>query len=135
MAAQSKKVISWIEDDADVIGAVVKPLREKFDIKEYPTYTKAIKNIDEICKSDLVLLDLLLPPGEMKASGDLLGAQFLDELDKRKDCPPVIVFSVILNGGKAKSRLQGKKSVVEKLRKPILPSELKQKVYRVLKMM
>jgi hypothetical protein len=31
--------------------------------------------------------------------------------------------------------MQGKKSVVEKLRKPILPSELKQKVYRVLKMM
>jgi DNA-binding NtrC family response regulator len=134
MTAQNKKVISWIEDDADVIGAVVKPLREKFDIKEYPTYTKAIKNIDEICKSELVLLDLLLPPGEMNVGGDLLGAQFLDELDKRKDCPPVIVFSVIVNGDKAKSRLQGKKSVVEKLRKPILPSELKQKVYRALNM-
>src|ERR1051325_11469214 len=92
-------VIAWIEDESDVIFGVVKPLtKEGFIIKQYFTYYDALNHIHEIAKCDLILLDVILPPGKSSESGKNLGLKLLKKFrDEMGLTTPVLVFSIVAN--------------------------------------
>lgn len=98
-----KGYIAWIEDDIDVLDALMNPLRKAgFQILEYRTFTEAIKGIERIQQVDLICLDLILPPGNGATAQDrdaYLGLTLLRRLRHEYSLiMPVIVLSVIADG-------------------------------------
>ena len=128
------KTIAWIEDDIDIIDPVVTPLRNAgFRIDEYRNYDEAMGQIDKVCKADLILLDILIPPGRTNSiDGEYLGLNILDDLDKRQVKMPIIVLSVVEN----RVSMDWKKYhlVLRHESKPIRPSKLKSIVFELLGM-
>ena len=134
------KTIAWIEDDSDEIAAVVKPLRRAgFEFHYVYHYAEAIARIDEIGKCDLILLDLILPPGPSGDDSDpaLEAEDYLGKLLLRRFRreyginAPVIVFSVVARG-KVFDEDETEDLQVTLLPKPVRPSRLKAEVYRLL---
>jgi len=140
------KNIAWIEDDSDEIAAVVKPLRRAgFEFHYVYHYAEAIARIDEIGKCDLILLDLILPPGPQEPSGpagddsdpaleaeDYLGKLLLRRFRREYGINvPVIVFSVVARG-KVFDEDETEDLQATLLPKPVRPSKLKAEVYRLL---
>jgi CheY-like chemotaxis protein len=125
------KTILWIEDDIDIIKPVVKPLLDDgFHIVGCSNYAEALTHIKELHKFDLILLDLILPPGKSDAKGEYLGLEFLRRLRSEFDIQiPVIVFSVVANVAIVKEL---KSFGAIPLSKPIRPSQLKNEVLNTL---
>jgi DNA-binding response OmpR family regulator len=127
------KNIVWIEDDAPIIEPVVRPLRNAgYQIVVYPTVSEALEAVEEMRTADLILLDMILPPGSSQQElGPYPGLFILRQLRKKHDVTtPVIAFTVV-----TRDRLVGELrelGVADVLNKPILPSELKQRVEEVL---
>jgi CheY-like chemotaxis protein len=126
------KTILWIEDDIDIISSVVIPLvNDGFNIIDCRNYSEALTHIKEMSKVDLILLDLILPSGNLNVTGDYLGLEFLRRLRHEFDIHiPVIVFSVIANARGLNEELKSLGAVL--LSKPIRPSQLKSEVYEIL---
>ncbi len=135
-----KKTIAWIEDDADEIAVVVKPLlRAGFEFKYYHNYSEALNGLDEIRKCDLILLDLILPTGnesdaeiQDSETDEYLGKVLLKSFRKEhKIDTPVIVLSVgAETDGFEKDEIE--ELGVVPLSKPVRPSRLKSEVYKLL---
>ncbi len=138
-----EKTVAWIEDDSEEIAAVIKPLqRAGFQFKPYFTYSEALEKIDEIRQCDLILLDLILPPGtqmspELEArleNEEYLGLFLLEQLRSEfQISAPVIVLSVVAGLKSLEEKKNALPDVVF-LAKPIRPSVLKSTVYRALGM-
>lgn len=94
-----QKTIAWIEDDLDVLSSLIDYLSDDgFLFKEYRTYREALDNIEEIRECDLILLDLILPPGLPNRQGNFLGLDLLRRLrDEFHVTIPIIALSVIVN--------------------------------------
>ena len=84
--------IVWIDDDYDVIGPVVTPLKnEGFSFTVYMSYVETEKNLMSILDADCVIVDLILPPGaslnkneSQKLKGkEFLGLEIIRKLKKR----------------------------------------------------
>lgn len=127
------KTIVWIEDDYYVIQPVVYPLEKAgYNIVNIPDTKEAVEKLDLLRQADLILLDMLLPRGlEGQDFGDYPGLKFFRELrNKYKVKTPVVVFTVLTQGNLIKELNElGAEDIV---RKPIRPSELKERVERVL---
>ena len=125
--------IAWIDDDAHVMWSVVEPLQlAGFVIEKYPSLSEATADLARICAADLILLDVIMPPGTTVASGTRYSAaDFLRKLrSSSSPYPPVIVFTVIRD-----------RTVLDELEelgaarilaKPVLPSVLKAAVEDVI---
>lgn len=91
--------IAWIEDDIDALAPVMEPLRERgFVFENIRSYQQALDNVDKLKKCDLIILDLILPPGKGAdvADDDYLGIALLRKLrDHFRIKTPVLVFSVV----------------------------------------
>lgn len=127
------KTIAWIEDDYDVIHPVVFPLEKAgYQIVNFHNTKDALDRLEQIRQTDLILLDLLLPPGaDGRDFGDYPGIQFFRELrEVHQVRTPVIVFSV-LSQSHILEELK-KLGAADIIRKPVRPSELKERVERVL---
>jgi CheY-like chemotaxis protein len=125
--------IYWIEDDADIIWAVVQPLVDTGnEVHSLKTISSALEAVEELKMADLILLDMILPPGDLQGDlGDYPGIWLLRKLREEYKVPtPIIVLSVV-NGAKLESLLEGL-SVASYLRKPVLRSELRKAVEDVL---
>jgi CheY-like chemotaxis protein len=125
--------IFWIEDDADIIWAVVQPLVDAGnEIRTLKTISGALKAVEELKTADLIILDMILPPGDLQEDlGDYPGIWLLKKLrEKYEVSAPVIVLSVV-NGAKLESLLEGL-PVASYLRKPVLRSELRKAVEAIL---
>lgn len=133
------KTIVWIEDDTDIIEPVVYPLKQAgYTIVPLRTVKEALDSIEQIRNADLILLDMLLPPGPLdtfpsgRKFNRFTGKQLLEELRMIYHLTdiPVIVLSVVHR----EEVLQELKSlgVNEVLRKPIRPSVLKARVEEAL---
>ena len=133
------KTIIWIEDDTDIIEPVIHPLKQAgYIIVTLHTVKEALDSIEQIRNADLILLDTLLPTGQLDTfpSGRKFnyytGTELLEELRTVYHVTnlPVIVLSVVHR----EEVLQQitKLGVTEVLRKPVRPSVLKARVEEAL---
>ena len=127
--------IAWIEDDIDIIDPVVRPLvQDGHDFIRIRTIREALTSVPLIRTCDLILLDMIIPPGDTEGDyGTYSGISLLKRLREEHDVwIPVVVFSVV-DPSKVKDQL-AEWNVAGYIRKPALPSELKEAVDVVLKL-
>lgn len=126
-----KKII-WIEDDTEIIDLVVRPLeRSNYYVQRFYTVSDALEHVDMIAQSDLLLLDLIIPPGgTQRELGLYPGSKLLQILREENHIDvPVIVLSVVADEDLFDDL---KKRGARILNKPILPSKLKAEVEEIL---
>jgi CheY-like chemotaxis protein len=127
------KTIAWIEDDYDMIQPVVYPLEKAgYRIINIPNTKEALKNLEQLRQVDLILLDLFLPPGTGgRDFGSYPGVQLFRELREIYQVEtPIVVFTVLSQAYLLEELKElGAADIV---RKPVRPSELKERVERVL---
>lgn len=129
-----QKKILWVEDDADVLMGLVRPLeKDGHEITVAKDEKEALERIEKF-DFDLILLDMIIPTGVKGDVGDVpfIGMRLLKTLSiDMKIKTPIIVLSVVrdpdiieeMNG-------LGVKEVLQK--GAYLPSKLKEKVYETL---
>jgi CheY-like chemotaxis protein len=125
--------IVWIDDDTDILDPVVKLMeRAGHSILRMRSVGEALQKVEMIRYCDLILLDIILPLGEASGEyGRYSGLGLLAELrDQHEIKLPVVVLSVITNP-QAQAQFE-KLGVKDVIRKPVLPSTLKQRVEQVL---
>ena len=127
------KTIIWIEDDTDIIDPVVRPLeRAGYEIIRIPTAHEALESVEQIQQADLILLDMILRPGNTdREFSRYSGLDILRELrETHKVTTPVVALTVVTRD-ETRQRLH-ELGVVDIIRKPVRPSELKDRVEQVL---
>ena len=130
---ETKKIL-WIEDDADLLMGLVRPLKK--DGHEIIVAKDEQEALETIEKSafDLILLDLIIPTGVKGDAGDVpfVGLRLLKKLSiDMKIKTPIIVLSVVRDPMIIQDVNDfGAKEVLPK--GAYLPSKLKEKVYEVL---
>lgn len=131
MSKTTKKIV-WIEDDTNIINDVVRPLeRGGYGIERFYTVKEALDNLDALRACDLILLDLIIPPGETDAHvGHYPGMYLLRTFREQYQLEqPVIVLSVVADA----EVFQDLKTLGAEIEnKPILPSKLKRLVEEIL---
>lgn len=131
------KFIAWIEDDIDIIDLVVRPLEiDGYQIHRYYTVQDALSNIHQIRRCDLILVDLILPSGNLNPFGKFdshyPGLTLLHELRTTHFITqPAIVLSVVANA--SVNNETKNLGVANYLNKPVLPSVLKKHVENAIK--
>ncbi len=134
MNDRPRVTISWVDDDAHAIDPVVWPLRrEGYEVRTYLSIAEALEHEEELMASDLMIVDIILPPGR---TGFNDGLDLVQEMRKKGFARPIIVLSVVsagrMGGGSEKiSRVGVPEENV--LRKPAPASELLACVQRALK--
>jgi DNA-binding response OmpR family regulator len=127
------KRIAWIEDDIDIIGPVARPLRRAgYEFLELRTVQEVLESLDDVRHCDLILLDMILPTAEApgmrgRYPGLELLRMFRDELSV--DVPTVVLTVVAGEHTLAELRRLGVSDIIHK---PVLPSELAERILRVL---
>ena len=133
-----RKVILWIEDDADPLMGLVKPLKKDgHEIIVARDGGEAIKKIDnKEFEFDLILFDIIIPTGVDGDMGDdlFVGMGLLEKLlIDRKIETPIIVLSVVRDQEMInRMYAMGVKKVLPK--GAYLPSKLREDVYNTLNM-
>ena len=98
------KMIVWIEDDTDIIDSVTHPLKQAgYIIVPLHNIGETLNSIELIRNSDLILLDMLLPLGNLAKFSSrhkfnyYTGKGLLEELRTTYHITdiPVIVLSVV----------------------------------------
>lgn len=127
------KTLVWIEDDIDIIDeAVVLLERAGHRILRIRSISEALENVALIRNSDLILLDIILPPGNTNETySRYSGLELLRKLREDHEIDiPVVVLSVVSN--REVHRQLQQLGVGDIVPKPVLPSKLKERVERVL---
>lgn len=130
----SKPTIAWIEDDSAIIESVMEPMREAgYKIVQLRSVSEVLARIEDLRDASLILLDIFLPDGDEEDYPDrYVGIHLLKDLRENHAIElPVIVFSV-LDPLDWRDELQSNQGVVKFLRKPVLPTDLKDAVDEVL---
>lgn len=127
--------IAWVEDDADLIYSIVKPLESQgFVIDVYRTAQEALDSVEQIRNSVLILLDLIIPSGKEHGSSDeeYEGVILLKTLrNKYQIDTPVIVLSTASSLQRF-AKIADSLNVSDILPKPCLPSKLERSVVAIL---
>lgn len=129
------KTIVWIDDDTDIIDAVVRPLElAGHRIVRVNTVAEALTPdvLERIRQADLLLLDMILTPGAIEREFSRYpGKDILQELrEVHGITTPVIVLTVVRNPEVLRQLEQ--LGVAEIVHKPVRPSVLKERVEEVL---
>jgi len=130
------KTIAWIEDDIPIINAVLRPLElAGYQFVRLRTAQEALEALDRIREADLILLDMILPPGQTdRKFGPYPGLEVLEELRQVHGVTtPVVVLSVVTREEVHRRLCELGVAKENILRKPVLPSKLKERVEQVLK--
>ena len=127
------KTIVWIEDDVDIIGPVVRPLeRAGFQIIRLRTVKEVFDNLPHLHQADLILLDMLLPDG---GSGLELsrytGLDIFRILKTQHDLQTPVVALTVVARQEVRKNLN-ELGIADIVRKPVRPSELKERIEQVL---
>lgn len=129
-------VIAWIEDDSDALAPVMDPLIERgFTFKKFRTYQQAIDNITTLRHCDLIILDLILPPGKSADTDDddYLGIKLLRRLrDEFHVKTPILIFSVVAHANDVLPDAQLTKYDVRAEFKPIRQERLMRTVHELI---
>jgi len=125
--------ILWIEDDADMLMGLVRPLeKDGHEIIVAMDEIEALEKIKEN-KFDLILFDIIIPTGVKEDPGDVpfVGMELLKKLKDMNITTPIIVLSVMRNKKMINKMYEmGVKKVLPK--GAYLPSKLKKEIYDVL---
>jgi CheY-like chemotaxis protein len=126
------KNIIWIDDDTDIIYSVVKPLeRAGHKFLRLHNVTDALEDFDRLRNADLIILDMILPPGKIdRTLGDYAGVDVLREIRANDVTTPVVAFTVVTSD--IISRQLKALEVADIIRKPVRPSKLKERIDQVL---
>jgi CheY-like chemotaxis protein len=91
------KNIVWIDDEYATIGLLVKPLHQAgYGLKRCRTYGEVMDNLEEVRQADLLIVDLIIPPGRANVEGRYLGLELMKALRAEGINTPIIVMSVVL---------------------------------------
>jgi len=128
------KTIVWIEDDVDIIGPVVRPLeRAGFKIIPLRTVKEVFANIEKLHQADLILLDMLLPDGGSEFEmGRYTGLDIFRELKTNHGLVTPVVALTVVAREEVRKNLRDL-GVADIVRKPVRPSELKERIERIFK--
>ena len=130
---ETKKIL-WIEDDADLIMGLVRPLeKDGYEVTVAKDEKEALETIGESV-FDLILFDVIIPTGIKGDIGDIyfVGMGLLKKLlIDMKLKTPVIVLSVVRDLELINEMYKmGVKKVLPK--GAYLPSELREEIYETL---
>jgi CheY-like chemotaxis protein len=127
------KTIVWIEDDVDIIGPVVRPLeRAGFVIVRLRTAKEVFDNLPKLHQADLILLDMLLPDGGSGLElGRYTGLDIFRILKTQHDLKTPVVALTVVARQEVRKNLNDL-GVADIIRKPVRPSELKERIEQVL---
>jgi CheY-like chemotaxis protein len=96
--------VAWIDDDSYALYALVEPLIEMgINVPIYESYTSVLDDIENVLASDLILLDMILPPGKKLPEDEedsqiYWGAKLLSRLRNEHGYrKPIIAFSIVGN--------------------------------------
>jgi CheY-like chemotaxis protein len=129
-------IILWIEDEANKIGGLVKPIiKDGHTIIVAKDRVEAIEKLNKQVKIDLVLLDLIIPSGQdqlIDQIDDYEGVNVLTDIkDKLGPNIPIIVLTVVDDADLfIKLEQLGVKKILRK--GSLLPSVLKNEIYKTL---
>src|SRR5262249_21033269 len=121
------------EEDTDVIDPVVRPLeRAGYQFTRLRTVEEALSAVEQIRRADLILLDMILPVGQTEQEfGRYTGVGLLRELRETYGIHTAVVALTVVTNSDVLHELEGL-DVAEVVHKPVRPSELKERVERVL---
>lgn len=130
--------VSWVDDDSYALWSLVEPLEESgAKVQTYQSYADVVEKISDVLMSDLILLDIILPPGKAKASEELgiqyqyWGSKLLYRLRREFNYQkPIIAFSIV--GGAVISEEEMVSLNVMQLNKYCDPEQLKEIVVTAL---
>ncbi|MCK5108268.1 MAG: response regulator [Methanosarcinales archaeon] len=130
---ETKKIL-WIEDDADLLMGLVRPLeKDGHEIIVVKDKSEALETIEK-SDFDLILCDIIMPTGIMGDMGDVpfVGMRLLEKLlVEMKIKTPIIVLSVVRDPTMIDKMYEmGAKKVLRK--GALLPSILREEVYEML---
>jgi DNA-binding response OmpR family regulator len=113
--------ITWIEDDHRRYGALVELLKKDGHIIiTYGSWEEAQEKLETICKTDIIILDIILPSAEDDRYSGLTLLHRLREKCNYQN--PVIVCSRVRNPDVHRELME--MGVKEILVKPVKPSDL-----------
>lgn len=131
------KRILWIEDDADLLMGLIRPLKK--DGHEIIVAKDEKEALETIRKTDfdLIILDIIIPTGVKGDKGGVhfIGVRLLEKLLVDLNIKtPIIVLSVVRDPDMIEEMYaMGAKKVLPKA--AYLPSKLKEEVYTALDML
>lgn len=130
------RILSWVDSDIGEIDSLLNGLKsEGLQVSPYFTFEDAVNAIDEIAKSNILLLDLNLgwlspEQAERITSGkeDLLGIQLLNRLQRERilNLLPIVVFSTAVQPVFRTNISKVESFTAHHLSKPVKPSVLHQ---------
>ena len=128
------KTIVWIEDDTDIIDPVIRPLElAGHRFVRLRNAKEALDAVNRIREADLILLDIILPPGQTKREfARYPGLDILRELREIHGVTTPVVALTVVTREEVLQQLK-ELGIADIVRKPVRPSELKERVERVLK--
>lgn len=93
------KYITWVDDEYAKIGLLVQPLEEAgYVVRPYRTYGEVIENLSSVRLTDLIIMDLIIPPGPAEVEARYLGIELMKRLRSEGLTQPIIVMSVVPRG-------------------------------------
>ena len=130
---ETKKIL-WIEDEADLLMGLVRPLeKDGHEIIVVKDKSEALETIEK-SDFDLILCDIIMPTGIKGDMGDVpfVGMRLLEKLLIELEIKtPIIVLSVLRDASMIDKMYEmGAKRVLSK--GALLPSKLRDEVYEML---
>lgn len=90
--------IAWVDDENAKLGLLVKPLQQAgYTLVRCRTYSEALDRLDEIRQAELLILDLIIPPGTADIDGRYLGLALLRQFRAEGLQQPAVIMSVVLH--------------------------------------
>ena len=127
------KALAWIEDDANIIDETVELLeRAGHKIHRIRSVRDALDQVDLIRRCDLILLDIILPPGDVpRTYSRYSGVELLKQLREEYQVKtPALVLSVVSNVDVHRQLWElGIEGIIGKV---ILPSKFTERVEQIL---
>jgi DNA-binding response OmpR family regulator len=128
----TKKIV-WIEDDVEIIRPVIRPLeRAKYSIVTFQTAKDVFDNLEQLHEADVIILDIFIPHGGVDVELSRYTGVDIFEILKLEHqlTTPVIVLTVVARE-EVRTRLRDL-GVADIVRKPVRPSELKERIELIL---
>ncbi len=120
--------IAWIEDMSDIIWSLIKPIADAGnEVRRYTSVRAAVDERDYLTSADLILMDMILPPGAEEYDREYPGAWLVREMrDEWQSKTPIVVLSVVERRQLEAS--EGRLDVEEYLHKPVRQRDLRKAI-------